>query len=197
MASTTRTEPDVTPPDALSLPDAPPRLLPDLPQATLPPVRRAIAHAHTLITDHAETADARRLLLVVTGPAGAGASTVALHAAHRCAHPAGQLYADLGHGDSIANPPVPPGVVLTAWIAALGVPERDQPRGMGDLLQLWHRLSSRGVTAVVDGAVTTGQVQALIPAGPSALIVTSRQPMHGLACSAAEYVRLTRREVPQ
>ncbi len=113
---------------------------------------------------------------MLSGPAGVGKSTLAVHAAHRLAprFPDGQLYANL-HADAGSTPA--PAEVLRRWLPMLGVtalPAREE-----ELAAVFRSaLATRRVLVVVDGANCLGDVDPLLPgAGTSAALVTGKRAL--------------------
>ncbi|MGW3009343.1 BTAD domain-containing putative transcriptional regulator [Streptomyces sp. NPDC001219] len=117
----------------------------------------------------------RRFLL--TGTAGIGKSTLAVHVAHTAApaFPDGHLYADLTDRDGSAKDPRR---VLVPLLRALG----DDAPGDAELTELVQRYRTRtagsALLVVLDNLVSELQLDALLPGGSrSAVIVTSRTPL--------------------
>lgn len=117
----------------------------------------------------------RRFLL--TGTAGVGKSTLAVHVAHTAApsFPDGQLYADLTDRDGSAKDPR---TVLVPLLRALG---DDAPGNLADtelieLVQRYRtRTAGRTLLVVLDNLVSELQLDVLLPGGNrSAVIITSR-----------------------
>jgi tetratricopeptide (TPR) repeat protein/DNA-binding XRE family transcriptional regulator len=124
----------------------------------------------------------------VTGAAGVGKTTLAVHWAHRVAaqFPDGQLYVNLqGHG-AAANP-VSPAEALRGFLDALAVPAPALPVGQESLAGLYRGLlSGKRVLVVLDNARDAAQVRPLLPgAGGCAAVITSRGQLTGLGASAA------------
>lgn len=129
---------------------------------------------------------------VVTGTAGVGKTTVAVHAAHNLAadFPDGQLYIDLrGFGPT---PALPARDVLGRFLGAFDIPADRIPDDVEDRAALWRSvLGDRRVLMVLDNARDSGQVLPLLPgAGPSRVIVTSRRQLRGLTAIGAQVVPL-------
>jgi DNA-binding SARP family transcriptional activator len=112
-------------------------------------------------------------VVVVSGPAGAGSSALALHAAHRAADhfPGGELYADLRD----AEPPV----VLDGFLRALGV--ESAPRATVEERAAAFRSSTQtGVLVVLDHASDAAHLRTLLPGAGSAVLATSRRRLSTL-----------------
>jgi len=114
----------------------------------------------------------------IHGMAGAGKTTLAVHAAHRMADrfPDGQLYLDLGAG--AAHGPLRPVDAVGRLLAALAVPATDVPPDAERAAALLRTaLAGRRVVVVLDDVLDTGQVHELLPAAPGcAVIMAGRRP---------------------
>ncbi|WP_405864383.1 tetratricopeptide repeat protein [Streptomyces sp. NBC_01515] len=122
-------------------------------------------------------------LQTVSGMAGVGKSTIALHAARRLApfFPEGAAYLDL-QAHSPGQEPLTADAALTSLIRAFGVPAAELPHDTDGLVSLWRRLlSNRRAVVVLDDAAGPQQLRPLLPgSSPSLIIVTSRRRLTGL-----------------
>ncbi|MEO3767926.1 tetratricopeptide repeat protein [Streptomyces sp. B5E4] len=137
-------------------------------------------------------------LVVVTGTAGVGKTSLALRWAHRIAarFPDGQLYVNLRGYDP--GRPLLPGEALHRMLTALGVPAPAIPADPDAAGALYRsHLAGRRVLTVLDNAASAGQVRPLLSAGPDCLtLVTSRRHLGGLAVRDGAYP-LTLRPLPE
>jgi tetratricopeptide (TPR) repeat protein len=119
---------------------------------------------------------------VITGTAGVGKTSLALHWAHRVRHhfPDGQLYVNLRGYDP--GPPVTAGEVLDRFLRALDEPAAAMAVDVEDKAALYRsRLADRRMLIVLDNAASVGQVRPLLPGASGCLvIVTSRSRLSGL-----------------
>ncbi|WP_433891811.1 ATP-binding protein [Streptomyces sp. CA-111067] len=121
-------------------------------------------------------------LVVITGSAGVGKTSLALHWAHtvRPRFPGGELYADLrGYAPGA---PATPAEVLGRFIEDLGVPAERVPAD-GERRETLFRslLADRRVLIVLDNATNSTQIRPLLPSGVGCLVVaTSRDDLSGL-----------------
>ncbi|WP_316521167.1 tetratricopeptide repeat protein [Kitasatospora brasiliensis] len=157
-----------------------------------PPVPRQLPRRRPLVDRHNLTTALADLLaqddpqpVLITGPAGIGKTTLALHALHRHGHPpGGQLYAELGaHG---TTSPAHPDDVTARHLRALGItqPPTDPEEARALLRTL---TATRPVAMLLDDAACDEQVRALLPADGSPVIITSRLLLPGLLADGAHH----------
>lgn len=109
----------------------------------------------------------------VEGLAGIGKTTLAIQLGHKIAtsFPDGQLFTDL----SVTTDP------LSELLRGIGVTE--VPPSPGERAALWRtRTTGRHLLLILDDARDAEQIRALLPgAGGSAVVITARQRLYGLA----------------
>ncbi|WP_173068456.1 AfsR/SARP family transcriptional regulator [Phytohabitans houttuyneae] len=159
-------------------------LLPAVPRQLPPEVSaftgrvREVAHLDTVLLGSAGPTT----IAVVSGTAGVGKTSLALHWARRTADrfPDGQLWVNLRGYDH--RPAMTPGQALTLFLRALGVPGEAIPPDVEGQTGLYRSLmDGRRVLVVVDNASAAEQVRPLLPGGPgNAVVVTSRNQLTGL-----------------
>lgn len=133
------------------------------------------------------------MVIVITGTAGVGKTSLALRWAHsaRDRFPDGQLYANLRGYDP--GPPATAEQILGRFLRDLGVPARAVPAAEEDRASLYRSiLADKRMLLVLDNAATVGQVRPLLPGAPGSLVVvTSRSRLSGLvAREGAHRLRL-------
>ncbi|MEV6301229.1 AfsR/SARP family transcriptional regulator [Actinoplanes sp. NPDC051861] len=113
--------------------------------------------------------------VVVHGPPGSGKTALVTRAGHRLADafPDGQIFAEAGPEVSATD-------LIARVLRALGVPAGEVPERADERVGRYRSLlAARRVLIVLDGAAGSEQVRLLIPAAAgSALLVTSRDPLH-------------------
>jgi DNA-binding SARP family transcriptional activator len=134
------------------------------------------------------------MVTVVSGTAGAGKTSLAVHWAHqvRRSFPDGQLYIDLRGFDGSAM--VEPADVLRRFLDAYGVPVHRIPAGLDELAALYRSvLADRRVLVVLDNARHVEQVRPLLPGSPGcAVVLTSRNQLTELvAFEGAQSITLS------
>ena len=119
---------------------------------------------------------------VISGTAGVGKTTLAVHWAHRARHvfPDGQLYVNL-HGYDPAEP-MPAADALAVFLRALGLPGPDIPADTDERAARYRSmLDGRRMLIVLDNAATVEQVRPLLPGTTGcAMVATSRDSLAGL-----------------
>lgn len=121
-------------------------------------------------------------LQVISGPGGVGKSALALSAVHQLAarFKDGQLYADLG---GVTDLPASPADVVARFLRALGVDRQSLPVSLEERVDLYRSVTAgRSLLVLLDDAASEQQVRPLLPgAGGSAVVITSRRRLSGLA----------------
>jgi hypothetical protein len=158
---------------------------------TRPLVKASVQALHVLVEEHRREEPAQPLVLVLTGPAGAGASTGALAFLHELAAaqdriPAA-LHADLRQATGDRQP-VDPGQVLGGWLSDLGICADRMPAGTAERAAWFRSLTQDGPLVLIDGAVSAAQVRPLLPGGSSVVVVTGRVALNGLVMNGARIV---------
>ncbi len=120
-------------------------------------------------------------IAVVTGMAGVGKSTLAIHLAHQLKNdfPDGQLYVNLRGTES---QPLEPVEVLAGFLRALGVDDQSIPEDLTERSVLYRSLlSGKRVLVLLDNACNETQVSPLLPdSSTCAVLVTSRRNLTAL-----------------
>jgi DNA-binding SARP family transcriptional activator/tetratricopeptide (TPR) repeat protein len=122
-------------------------------------------------------------VIAITGTAGVGKTTMAVHWArhHATAYPDGQLYLNLRGFDPAADP-LTPAAALHALLDALGIPPAQIPATLDGRQALYRTLlTSQHVLILLDNARDPAQARPLLPGSPGPLtIITSRNDLTGL-----------------
>ncbi|WP_431934502.1 ATP-binding protein [Micromonospora sp. RP3T] len=134
--------------------------------------------------------DPASTIVVLSGTAGVGKTTLAVHWAHRAADrfPDGQLYVDLRGFDS-TGAVVTPADAVRGFLEALEVPPELLPHHLSAQVGLYRSLlADRRMLVLLDNARDVEQVRLLLPGSSGCLVVvTSRNRLAGLI--AAEGAR--------
>lgn len=127
----------------------------------------------------------------ISGMAGVGKSTLALHAAHRlgASFPDGSVFVDL-RGHSVAQPPLTTEEALAALLRGFEVPPQEIPPDLQARTAQWQTLvAGKRAIIVLDDAAGTRQVLPLLPDGsPSLVLITSRHRLVELPAAQPLFV---------
>ncbi|MET8975572.1 tetratricopeptide repeat protein [Streptomyces sp. NPDC004539] len=126
-------------------------------------------------------------LIVVTGPAGVGKTTLVSHwlRGRQPSFSDGQLYADLrGHA---ADGPADPGEILGRFLWALGAGA--VPVDLAERSSLWRSVTADlRIAVMLDNVFSAAQIRPLLPGAAGCLVVaTSRRRLTGLRLDGAEF----------
>ena len=120
-------------------------------------------------------------VVVLSGKAGIGKSTLAVHVSHQLQEtfPDGQLFVKL---NGLSSNPLDPANCLERFLRALGVPGELVPSGLEERAELYRNLvSGRRILVVLDDALDEEQVRWLVPGSATCgVIASSRFRLTGL-----------------
>ncbi len=135
------------------------------------------------------------MIVAITGMAGTGKTTTAVHVAHELAseYVDGQLYVTLR---GVEPRPVSPLRVLERFLRALGVSGSAIPEGLEERAEIYRdRLAGRRLLVILDDVAAEDQIVPLIPGGAEcAVIVTSRMRLTRLP--GAHHIHLDMLDMP-
>ncbi|WP_281251388.1 AfsR/SARP family transcriptional regulator [Lentzea waywayandensis] len=130
------------------------------------------------------------LVVVLSGSAGVGKTTLAVHWARRVAgeFPDGQLYVNL-RGYDPSGRVTSSADAVRGFLDALGVPPQRMPIGADAQAALFRGLlAGRRMLVVLDNARDAAQIRPLLPGAPRCLVViTSRDQLVGLVAIEGAY----------
>jgi tetratricopeptide (TPR) repeat protein len=122
-------------------------------------------------------------ICTITGMAGAGKTTLAIHAGYQLSrrYPDGQFYLNL-RGHSSQHPQVLPREALATLLLISGIAPQWIPDDVDARAALWrNQLKDKKVLLLLDDAVSSQQVRPLLPgSGDSCVLVTSRSRLQAL-----------------
>lgn len=131
-------------------------------------------------------AHGRAAIMTITGVAGVGKTTLAVHWAHHVApcFPDGQLYVNL-RGFDPSGAPVAAADAIRAFLTALSVPAELIPASTDAGIGLYRSLmAGKRMLVVLDNARDPAQVRPLLPGSAgSMVVVTSRTWLAGLVAA--------------
>ncbi|WP_344131217.1 AfsR/SARP family transcriptional regulator [Luedemannella flava] len=143
-----------------------------------------LAHLDKLLSASASAPPRAVVISAVSGTAGIGKTTLAVHWAHRTADtfPDGQLYVNL-RGFDPGGEVTTPNEAIRGFLDALGVPSERVPPDLSAQVALYRSLmAGRRMLVLLDNARDAAQVRPLLPATPGTLaLITSRNQLTPLA----------------
>jgi DNA-binding SARP family transcriptional activator len=129
-------------------------------------------------------------MIVLSGMAGTGKTTLAVHWAHRMSErfPDGQIHVNL-RGYDPARPPLTPAAAIGQILDAFEVSRQNRPADVDAQTALYRTASAgRRVLLLLDDARDADQVRPLLPGSAGcAVVVTSRTRLDGLVARDGAY----------
>ncbi|MFC0533164.1 tetratricopeptide repeat protein [Phytohabitans kaempferiae] len=152
-----------------------------------------------LLDNVARSVENRTIIPVyaIDGMPGVGKTAFAVHAGHKLQDqfPHGQFFVNL-HAHSLGQSPVDPADALFQLLSADGVRPTEIPGALEDRATLWRkRMAHSRALVILDNAASRKQVEPLLPAGRSLVVITSRSRLAGLVAQQAP-VNLTLETLP-
>lgn len=150
---------------------------------------RELAKLDTILAS-ARSQPTATVLAVLSGTAGIGKTTLAVHWAHRVRDrfPDGQLYVNM-RGFDHDRPRMSPTEAARIFLETLGVEPKRIPVSLEAQTGLYRSLlAGRSLLIVLDNASDPEQVRPLLPGSPGCVVlVTSRNNMPGLVTNEGAY----------
>ncbi|WP_238412584.1 AfsR/SARP family transcriptional regulator [Saccharothrix deserti] len=150
---------------------------------------RELARLDTILAS-AGSQPTATVMAVLSGTAGIGKTTLAVHWAHRVRDrfPDGQLYVNM-RGFDHDRPRMSPAEAARIFLETLGVEPKRIPVSLEAQTGLYRSLlAGRGLLIVLDNASDPEQVRPLLPGSPGCVVlVTSRNNMPGLVAGEGAY----------
>ena len=135
------------------------------------------------ITGQATSGGGAVSIHAIDGMPGVGKTALAVHVAHRVRNqfPDGQWFVDL-HAHTPGLDPVRPADALTTLLLGDGADPGALPADLDARVAMWRdRTADKRALLILDNAVSSAQVEPLLPAGPGWLVlVTSRRHLGDL-----------------
>ena len=121
-------------------------------------------------------------IAVISGMAGSGKTSLAIHAARQLAaqYPDGQIFLSL-HGHAAGQPPVDPSDALQSLLLTAGLRSEQITGELPARSRQWRDwLAGRRVLLVLDDVLSAEQIEPLLPGAGGLVLVTSRRRLTAL-----------------